>query len=71
MFIGARGLELYTAILLYMTIKGKRTLPPKPDPCLVSFYRGDTREPKEKDWIRARDCEYGCGKVCKRTESYD
>jgi hypothetical protein len=52
-------------------IKGKLTSPPKPDPCLVFFWVGNTRVPKEEDWILARKCEYGCGEKCKRTESYD
>ena len=41
---------------------------PKPDPCLVSFYIGNTRKIRERDWIRARDCEYGCGSECIKNE---
>lgn len=42
--------------------------PPRPDPCLVEFYIGEGRKPKEKDWIEARNCEFGCGEVCKRAQ---
>jgi len=47
-----------------------RSIPPAPDPCLVSLRNADGSplggRRGEKQWIKARNCPQGCGSQCEK-----
>lgn len=62
--------QLYFAAYGIMIGEMNRVVPPKPDPCIVSLrFRGGFNprgRKRERIWIRARNCELGCGEKCKK-----